>query len=60
MNEEYEWRMSCAILRKRIKKGEKKVIKIKGKVFWRACHSLHPRIFNGLKIAVLIGLITNW
>ena len=61
MNEEYEWRMSCAIVKKKNKKkGEKKVIKLKGKVFWGTCHSFHPRIFNGLKIPVLIGLISNW
>ena len=60
MNEEYGWRMPCAIVKKRMKKGEKKVIKLKGNVFWGACHSSHPRIFNGLKIPVLIVLITNW
>ena len=56
MNEERH----VLLQKKRIKKGEKKFIKLKGKVFWGAWHSLHPRIFNGLKIPVLIGLITNW
>ena len=44
--------------KKEWQKGEKKVMTLKGRVFWGACHSLHPRIFNSLKTPVLTGLIT--